>query len=67
MPEDQRVLERQLRVQWTLHQRQQNLDQAALERQSEPSLQADLDYHQRTLQHDIHRDLDRGGPGCVTG
>jgi hypothetical protein len=62
MPEDQRVLERQLRVQWTLHQRQQNLEQAALERQTEPSLQADLDYHQRNLQADIHQNVDRGGP-----
>jgi hypothetical protein len=63
MPDAQRILERQHRIQETLQQRQQTLDRAALERQTEPSLQADLDYHQRTLHTDIHRDIDRGGPG----
>lgn len=66
MPEVQRPLERQLRVQWMLDQRQQDLDRVALERQTEPSLQADLDYHRRSLQADVHRDIqqgiDRGGP-----
>ncbi|TDV45342.1 MobF family relaxase [Actinophytocola oryzae] len=62
MPDTQRTLERQLRIQETLKQRQQTLDHATLERQPEPSLQADVEYHQRTLHTDIHQDIERGGP-----
>lgn len=62
MPDSQRAVERQLRVEWTLRQRQQELEQTAPERQVSPSLQDELDYHQRSIQTDIHRDIDRGGP-----
>ncbi|HEX6356065.1 MobF family relaxase [Actinophytocola sp.] len=63
MPDSQRTLERQLRIEWTLQQRQQSLEQASLESTAEPSLQVDLDYHQRALQADLHRGIDRDGPG----
>jgi conjugative relaxase-like TrwC/TraI family protein len=62
MPEAQRTVERQLRIKWTLHQRQHSLEHSALEPQTEPALLANLEYHQRTLQTDIHQNVDRDGP-----
>lgn len=60
MPESQRSLEHQLRTQAI--EQQQLQEQATLERQREQSTQMDLDYHQRSIQADIHRGIDRGGP-----
>lgn len=60
MPDAQATVEQQLRSQAI--EQQQRQEQAALERQREQSAQMDLDYHQRSIQTDIHRDLDPGGP-----
>ncbi|MGH3759874.1 MAG: hypothetical protein ACRDTB_19200 [Actinophytocola sp.] len=61
MPEVQATFEHQLRT--DAIERQQLHGQGALERQLDQSLQMDLDYQQRTVQADIHRDVDRDGPG----
>jgi hypothetical protein len=60
MPDTQRSFEHELRTQAI--QRQRIQEQATLDRQVDPSVQRDLDYHQRSLQAGLHRDLDRGGP-----
>jgi conjugative relaxase-like TrwC/TraI family protein len=64
MPESQTALEHLLRTQAI--EQQQLPEQTALERQLDQSLQTELDYHQRSLQtdlhHDVHHEIDRGGP-----
>jgi hypothetical protein len=54
MPDVQRGLEHQLRTVAI----QRHLAQAA----PEPSIHAELDYLQRSVQTGVHRDIDRGGP-----
>jgi hypothetical protein len=60
MPEPQATLEHQLRTH-AIEQHQLH-EQTTLEHQLDQSAQIDLDYHQRSLQTDLHHDIDPGGP-----
>ncbi len=60
MPEAQATLEHQLRT--PAVGGQQVGEPGTLDHQLDPTRQADLDFHHRSLHHDIHPDVDRGGP-----
>lgn len=60
MPDTQATFEHQLRNHAI--EQQPVPEQAGLERQLDQSLQMDLDYHQRTLQTEIHTDINRDSP-----